>query len=158
MTDVLKFILELMFHNNTAIFDHLFVIGGLEIFVNILIISDEQVRILALESIGRFLKVHAKMRAKVQNDSIFGFLEVTRILSAFTFTKATYKALRDILLCEVSYSQEGSFKTTYELMEENSHEFEIPGVLPVIFKLLLSADIGIRQLVAQDFILLLKSR
>lgn len=160
LVDMLQMLFELMFTggSNLAIFEHLFNSNGLDILVSLLSNTDEQVRIIVLHCIGKLLKIHPKLLAKVQTDVSHGFVHITRALQMFPFTLQTYRALRNVLLGDVTLESISSQQDHTEFIAEKSHRFEVQSVLATIFTLLLNADINLRQNVVQDFVLLFKEK
>lgn len=153
LLDVLSLLLELIITSSSDGIDNLINAGIYELGFNLLSTDNEDVRVKSLEIIGKILEISPKLRERAKADKAYGFANITETLGFYPFTKPVYKALRDILLNEVSVGTEIT-----DLMDDDAHTFKIPAAIAPIFRLLNSAEMDIKLHVVQDFSLLLKTR
>jgi WD40 repeat protein len=175
LIDMTQFVLELLLSNQgSTIADDMASLNAYEVFVNLLYVPSERVRILAIKCIGKLLLLNAPLRKKTCADQSHGFSLVTQLLSAYWFTEGTYRALRDVFIGKIFLTDQGSLFTMQQQTEDKSttskrkgkqhssgsnhnsgvnvgsNEHDIPAALGCIFRLLPNCRLDVRQIILQD--------
>eukprot|EP00761_Pharyngomonas_kirbyi_P000202 gb/GECH01000202.1/.p1 GENE.gb/GECH01000202.1/~~gb/GECH01000202.1/.p1 ORF type:complete len:3078 (+),score=643.06 gb/GECH01000202.1/:1-9234(+) len=153
LIDVLSLLLELIITSDPDVLANLIDLGVYEMCFNLVATDNEDVRIKGLEIMGKLLELSPKLYERAKADKPYGFANITENLEFYPFTKAVYKAMRDVLLAEVSVGTEIS-----DVLDDDAHTFKVPAAIAPIFKLLNSAEMEVKLYAVQDFSLLLKTR
>lgn len=130
--------------------EHIYALGGTDVFLGVLRLPvPEAMRVLSIRCLGILLApASASLRSKKRPAIAAELAPLTGLLSTYPFTEVLFRALWNVLT-------QGGANEPDEA--QASPRIVCPAILPTLLKLLLSADVVMRQHVLTELCVLLSS-